>query len=115
MVTRREMLGGLGAVAATYATEGSLVKGNLGAFGSAFLKKPTGKVWTWKEMFFNLTLNTWKEKVVMPEDVNKIGRSFWLNSENGDIKDICFLSQNIVTSKSYEFHMSHLLDIRAQP
>lgn len=80
------------AAGATLAAAGWPVKGRSGAMMASFAGKPAGKVWTWKEMFFHLTLNTWPAKTVIPEAVNRIGRSYWLESGNGSIKDICFLA-----------------------
>ena len=110
MITRRELLGGLGAVAASCASEAAIVKGSLGAFGSAFLKKPSGKVWTWKEMFFNLAMDTWSKKVVMPEEVNKIGRSYWWMS--GSANDICFLASTMTWSMNAVGYQSGLTTVR---
>jgi len=44
----------------------------------------------WKELFICLTENTLPETVVIPADVTKIGREFWLMSST--CKDITFLA-----------------------
>lgn len=44
----------------------------------------------WKELFVGLTENTLPETVVIPADVTKIGRQFWLMSST--CKDITFMS-----------------------
>lgn len=56
------------------------VKSMNAAKQQAIMKKASGKVWTWKEMFFNITENTWPEKVVFPPEVANINRSYWLFS-----------------------------------
>lgn len=44
----------------------------------------------WKELFIGLTENTLPETVVIPADVTKIGRQYWLMSST--CKDITFMS-----------------------
>lgn len=44
----------------------------------------------WKELFVGLTENTLPETVVIPADVTKVGRQFWLMSST--CKDITFMS-----------------------
>lgn len=93
------------------------IKSNIGAKTiSTISQEKTQKVWTWKEYFFHLAKSTWPKRVIMPEEVNNIGRSYWLHTgQNGKMEDLCFLSPTMKFAGNSVGYSSHALSIVRMP
>ena len=87
-MTRREVIAGIAATAVIGVSNAALKKANIGGRLMQTTEQGDDDA-MWKELFFNLTEDTWTESVVIPEEVTLINHMYWLCSSK--VKEITFL------------------------
>lgn len=90
-LTRKDILTGIAAISVPFISIGEIRKGSLAASSIGRNKNDDNALY--KELFIGLTENTLPETIIIPAEVTKIGRQYWLQSST--VKDITFLADDI--------------------